>query len=146
MTCLRRPQSPKKPPRSAGKGSNADRERTKTMANRSLKLLAWPHSDQQAWSAAIAPGNVLDGRGPAARWAEATRASNIHSYGRWLAFVQDHLPERLEWDLGNRCTPDLVRGYLAQLQETTVSKSVSSSIIGLTRMMQVMAPENDWTW
>jgi len=116
------------------------------MVNRSLRFCEWPIQDQAAWERAIVKGGLLDGQGPAAHWAEATKATNIHSYGRWLAFVAEDSPNLLEDDIAVRSRKDVVQRYVTHLQATTASTSVASSINGLVGMLRVMALDHDWDW
>ena len=46
-------------------------------SRRSLPFQEWPVNDQNAWSQAIQPGDILDGQGPVAHWAERTKETNI---------------------------------------------------------------------
>ncbi len=95
---------------------------------------------------AIAPGHILDSQGPASNWAPATRTTNVHHYGRWLAYAQSQ--GLLEPDIGPapRCTQDGVRTYIKYLQKDLAPETVVSSIIGLTVMMKAMVPEQEWHW
>ena len=116
------------------------------MSNPSSPLDQWPAPDRRAWDRAIQSGGVLDDKGPASHWAQATRQTNLNSYGRWLAFLANRYHDLLRDELEARCTPITLEQYVLQLGATTAPKSVSSSIIGLTRMVQVMAPYHDWSW
>lgn len=77
---------------------------------RGLRYPEWPQIDRDAWEKAVAPGNVFDGRGPAAHWAPRTKTTNIVNYGRWLAFLKntgllgpDCSPDRDSTHLNRRC-------------------------------------------
>jgi len=56
-------------------------------SRRSLPLKEWPAIDQEHWSRAISPGDILDGQGPAVHWAVRTKETNIQHYGRWLGWL-----------------------------------------------------------
>ena len=116
------------------------------MRNPSLPLQHWPDSDQHAWAVAITEDDILDGLGPAAHWRPATRVTNIHHYGRWLAFLK--VLGELEHHSGlvERCTRESVTAYIAQLRSTVAPTTVASSIIGLAEILKVMAPDHDWRW
>src|SRR5690242_12789357 len=98
------------------------------MRNRSLPLSEWPEADQRAWVSAVAEGDVLDARGPAAHWRSATRRTNIHGYGRWLAFLGADDEQKPLRCLADRCTPEHVRAYIEQLKTTVAPITVASSI------------------
>jgi integrase/recombinase XerD len=114
------------------------------MTNPSLPLHKWPDADQSAWATAIAEGDVLDGRGPAAYWRAATRRTNIHHYGRWLAFYAT-VGQR-DTSPAERCTQDNVKAYIAQLRNTVSAVTVAGSVIGLVETLKVIMPDHDWRW
>ena len=104
-------------------------------------LHEWPSSDQAAWSAAIADGDVLDGRGAAAHWRPATRDTNIHHYGRWLAFLAD-AGRPMDGFPTARVTRQAVRAYVEHLRSQVAPQTALSMVVGL----KVMAPNVDWNW
>ena len=107
---------------------------------------AWPTADHAAWEAAIAEGDILDGRGPAAHWSPATRRTNIQHYSRWLGYLA-HIG-RLVGSIRpeGRVTEELVRGYLDCLRSEVAPRTVVSSLVGLKVVMKAMAPQMDWQW
>lgn len=111
-----------------------------------LPFDAWPDSDRTAWAAAIAEGDVIDGRGPAAHWATATRRTNIQHYARWLGFLlaEGCLQEQLRPE--ERVTRDAVRAYVARLKAGIAPRTLVSALVGLKVMMKAMAPHQDWRW
>lgn len=115
------------------------------MTNPSLRLERWPEEDQKAWALAITPGDFLEDGGPAARWRPATRCTNIHHYGRWLAFLEK-VGRLAESALVERCDRSSVLLYVEQLRATVASTTLASSIMGLLCMLKAMAPEQDWRW
>jgi hypothetical protein len=58
-----------------------DRERL------SLAVADWPALDCALLAAAFRTGDLLDGSGPGARLASATRRKRVYGYGRWLRFL-----------------------------------------------------------
>jgi hypothetical protein len=114
--------------------------------NASLPLARWPEEDRLTWEAAIKKPSFMEQSGLAAGWADATRATNIHSYGRWLAYLEGVHPQASQRGLSDRCTKHPLEGYLQQLAATTAPFSVVSSVHGLTMMLQVLAPDRDWKW
>jgi integrase/recombinase XerD len=113
--------------------------------NPSLPLERWPSEDQQAWAFAIAPGGFLEDGGPAAHWRPATRCTNIHHYGRWLAFLAK-IGRLTEKGLAERCDRSTVLLYIEQLRATVASTTLASSIVGLAYVLKSMAPAEDWKW
>lgn len=111
----------------------------------SLPFGQWPLRDQEAWLVAITPGAFLEEAGRGAAWADATKKTNIHHYGRWLAFLND-----TGWlsdeSLASRCTPERVVAYIAKLRKTCSSVTLTSSIRGLQATLWAMAPDVDWQW
>ena len=91
---------------------------------RSLPLHAWPAPDRAAWAAAIAEGDIFEGRGPAAHWRPATRATNLDHYARWLGFLDSRgalaAPRRPE----DRVTPEAVADYVARLRGEVAPRTV----------------------
>ena len=113
---------------------------------RALPVGQWPESDKQAWAAALAAGDVFEGGGRAAHWAERTKLTNIQHYGRWLGF--------LGWAGGldggtspaDRVTRERARAYDQHLQQIVAPRTRLSMLVGLKVMMQAMAPRRDWDW
>ena len=106
----------------------------------------WPVSDCEAWQKAIADGDVLDGRGPAAHWRETTRRTNIEHYGRWLAFLVAQDVDIHGLAPAARVTPETMRVYISALEERLAPRTVVSSLVGLKVMMKAMASDQNWRW
>lgn len=113
---------------------------------RYLRYDAWPAADRRAWEAAIEAGDILDGQGPAAHWAAATRLTNCQHYSRWLGFLA-HL-DMLEVDIPphDRVTKTVVRRYVDHLKSRVAPRTVVSALVGLKVMIKAMAPQLDWRW
>lgn len=111
-----------------------------------LPFSDWPENDKLSWLEAATEGDILDGRGPAAHWAHATRIINMHHYSRWLG--QLLLRGKLDPDLlpQDRVTVENVRPYIQQLQSELAPRTVVSTLVGLKVMMKAMAPRDDWRW
>jgi integrase/recombinase XerD len=118
----------------------------RSMSRRYLAFEAWPSGDRAAWRAAIAKGDILDGQGPAAHWADATKRTNLEHYSRWLGFLvaEDRFREDLSPD--ERVTPDAVRAYVARLQDEIAPRTVVSALVGLKVVIKAMAPHANWRW
>jgi site-specific recombinase XerD len=119
--------------------------RTYDLARVGLRFGDWPEIDQTAWKRALAAGDVLDGRGPAAHWAKATRKTNMHHYGRWLAFLErtDRLSDE---DPASRVTADVVREYGRELRLLVAPRTVVTLLVGLKVTIKAMAPDRGWRW
>ena len=113
---------------------------------RSLPLHDWPLCDQQAWAIAIANGDLLDGRGPAAHWAPQTKLTNIQNYGRWLGWLK--WSGRLESSetSASRVTMLNVRAYNQHLAVLVVPYSRLSLLVGLKVTIAALAPDHSWRW
>ena len=111
-----------------------------------LPFKEWPEADRRAWDGLFVAGDVLDAAGAGRHWAAATRETNRHHYGRWLAWLKqsgelDH--DALPWE---RATPDRVRRYAEDLLEAVAPRTVASILIGLKVVLKAMHPEGDWRW
>jgi integrase/recombinase XerD len=116
------------------------------MKNPSLPIRLWPEADRAAWYAAIRQGDILDGAGPAAHWRPATKATNIHHYGRWLAFLQSRNMLETNAQPGWLCNRETLATYIDYLKETVCPVTVAGSVIGLSVMLKAMMPDQDWGW
>lgn len=113
---------------------------------RAHPLSEWPQIDQDAWAAAIAEGDVFDGRGPAAHWAAATKKTNIQHYGRWLGYLSWTGLLDVAQEQEDRVLPELVGTYNQHLKAIVAPRTRLSMLVGLKVMMQAMAPERSWRW
>jgi integrase/recombinase XerD len=109
---------------------------------RGLRLSAWPEPDQVAWTGATAEGDIFDGRGPAAHWAETTSNAVIAAYGRWLGFLAECEPATLAEDPVQRLTADRLARYLDHLGETAGTVAQWAYFAHLRDAIRVMFPGN----
>jgi hypothetical protein len=118
----------------------------RSIGRRYLAFEAWPGADRAAWAAAIAEGDILDGQGPAAHWAAATRRTNIQHYARWLGFLlaEGRLFDNLRPE--QRVARDAVRAYIARLEAEIAPRTVVSALVGLKVMIKAMVPHTNWRW
>jgi len=118
----------------------------RSVSRRYLAFDAWPSGDRAAWRAALAKGDILDGQGPAAHWAEATKRTNLQHYARWLGFLaaEAGLCEGLRPE--ERVTPDAIRAYVLRLQAQIAPRTVVSALVGLKVVIKAMAPHANWRW
>ncbi len=112
----------------------------------SLRLTDWPEIDQRAWEALFIKGDVLSGAGPARHWSTATRTTNSKSYARWLGWLSRTGGLDPASEPADRATPERVRAYARALMTTVRPRTVATYIIGLKRVLAMMAPERDWRW
>ena len=114
----------------------------------SLKAADWPYLDRILLDRAMAGGIDLldDARGPAARWAKATRDKRIYGYGVWLTFLMRHSRFAGQGDPKPRVTREVVRLYVKELQLSYAPLSVWSFVDDLDTMLRAMLPDEDWAW
>ena len=85
---------------------------------RCLKLEDWPEIDREAWEAALAPGDLLDGTmGPGNHWGPDTREKYRKGYGRWLTFLITSGRFDPALTPAERVTPEAVGAYMDELNE-----------------------------
>jgi integrase len=113
---------------------------------RYLPYEEWPATDRYAWEEAIEEGDILDGQGPAAHWAAATRRTNCQHYSRWLGFLAHQSMLELDVPPQDRVTKPVVRRYVDHLKSEIAPRTVVSSLVGLKVMMKAMAAQVDWRW
>ena len=111
-----------------------------------LKFQKWPTPDQEAWEAAIAQGGLLDECGLASRWRASTRKTVQDAYGRWLTFLERNGWVETNASPGQRLTPDRLRAFVAELQETVAPNTLRNRITNLAEALRVMAPEFDFPY
>jgi integrase len=105
-----------------------------------MPLREWPEKDRAAWLVAIKIGDLLDEQGLAAHWRAKSQRSVVSAYGRYLTFL-----DRSGWLDGTagpteRMTPDRLRAFIRELDETVAPVTRSGRIINLAEAFRVMAP------
>lgn len=117
-------------------------------ARRAMPLQEWPMVDRQAWEAAVAEGDIFDGRGPASHWADATKRTNIQHYGRWLGYLS--WSEKLDpnSDPADRITPEGVGAYHQHLFNlgTVAPFTRLAMLVGLKETIRSMTRDRSWRW
>ena len=112
----------------------------------SLPFSAWPKTDQALWQAAHEKGGIFERDGAAAHWAEATAIQVAKGYGKWLWALQRFGSLDAKIAPAARVTEDLLRRYVAQLQEQGLSTvSITSRVTDLMEALRVMDPNADLT-
>jgi integrase len=115
--------------------------------NRSLKYNDWPRADQQVWQAIIASGDLLDDNGPGAGWAPTTKNNVRKCYGYWLHWLlNNHGPCDGNAPPMHGVTPERVRDYIKDLEQTCASSTTFAYILDLLRFAQAASPKRDWDW
>lgn len=110
-------------------------------------LTRWPERDGRAWDRAKANGDFLDDDGAAAVWSAATHRSVVGTYGRWLAYLEDHGLLDPTAGPAERITEDTLKGYVSSLcSNGCASVTIASYIAVLSMAIQAMAPDHDWGW
>jgi integrase len=112
---------------------------------RPLPPEAWPAADRTAWAAALRPGDPFSPGGQAAHWRLTSRALVERGYGTWLAWLdgQGFLDDRPP---AARLDRNTVKAFVETLEMCWRSATVSMTVDGLVRALQVMAPEADLAW
>jgi integrase/recombinase XerD len=116
------------------------------MSYPSLKLKNWPNTDRTAWEKAIGKHRLLDRSGIASKWRPATQTTNIHHYGRWLAYRLHHEPRSAALLPGQRVDFATLEAYLSYLEAKLAPVTIASSVSGLACMMAALDPQKDWAW
>jgi len=111
-----------------------------------LRLARWPEADRAAWAAALAEGDIFDGRGPAAHWAAGSRRSVASGYGRWIGYLQAVVPAARALAPAERISRDRIRRYIDHLAAEITPAGVFNYVKHLYDAIRVMAPEPDWRW
>lgn len=113
---------------------------------RALAISEWPATDQAAWAAAQAEGDIFDEGGRAAHWASRTCQTNVQHYGRWLGYLLWRGILDPAADPADRVTRTEVRRYNHHLGAIIAPRTRLSMLVGLKVMMQAMAADRDWRW
>lgn len=116
------------------------------MTRKSLPYTAWPDVDRRAWTALFVEGDVIEGRGAGAHWAEATRRTNRAGYGRWLGWLAAQAALVPGCTPADRATPERVDAYARELIATVAPRTAESLLRTLKVVLKAMAPERDWRW
>jgi integrase len=117
------------------------------MPNRIALLAdAWPERDRDAWHRAITPVDYFDEEAVAAHWSEKTRYQAQAAYGRWLAFVHDHLHSVFELSPRERMDAERGRQYVEHIGTRISDMGISSELGHLILALRAIAPEADCSW
>lgn len=119
-----------------------------------MPIEAWPVTDRTAWHAAVKPKDPFDKRPDSSSLRPATRDKLATSYARWLCWLRDHRPDRLERPAEERLTEEAILAYLTALRGETSRRTgqplawrtVANYAASLQTVLRVIAPAADWTW
>jgi integrase/recombinase XerD len=108
-----------------------------------LPLEDWPKVDRKAWETANREGDLLTGRGPAARWKPKTRLTGRKAYGNWLRFLKDNNRLVSVPLIGLRLNEENLRDYISTLRARTSPNTVLTQLRHLSAVIAVMDPKAD---
>ncbi len=113
---------------------------------RCLKTEEWPAADRMAWTAALTPGDLLHDAGAAGGWAADTIKKQRKGYGRFLGFLVWSGRLDAAKSPADRITPENVRAYLAELEDTVAPMTILGRVAELHAVALAMVPDGDWRW
>lgn len=117
---------------------------------RSLTPPEWPICDQTAWAAARRSSGRLSRGGPASHLKEVSANDIARRYGQFLDFAQRQIGMDQYTALTTMpaalVTPEIVSGYVAELNDRVSSVTVYGSIAKLRRMAELIDPTRDFRW
>src|SRR5262245_11828287 len=111
-----------------------------------LKRSHWPITDQIAWDALFAEGDLLDGCGPCVRWAEGSRRKGEQAYGHWLGFLGRRGPLGMPSDVTDRATLETMVAFIEDELARCSPRTVYIHVEDLMFLLRAMAPRKDWVW
>jgi integrase/recombinase XerD len=107
----------------------------------------WPEADRCSFDAALQQGDVFDDEaGAGAHWSFGTRRHAESGYGRWLAYLRDHIAGALDEPPIERLTRDRIRAFIAVLRDEVRMTTAASIIDGVYQTARIMAPDRNWDW
>lgn len=109
-------------------------------------LEEWPEPDRLLWQAAQVPSDFLEDGGSRARHGEYANRNAIHSYGRWLAWLDRQELLEATSSPADRITPTRVGAYVADLEKHNSTSTLLHRVSELREVALVMDPECDWRW
>lgn len=109
-----------------------------------LPFSAWPPVDRQLWDRTFA-ADVLDDESTA-HLANATVVGMQTAYRRYLGFLANHDPARLEIEPQARVDVESIRVFVAHLRESCRDTSVASLLHTLRVTLSYFFPQRDWSW
>ena len=107
----------------------------------------WPQADQALWRAIITEGDILDGCGPGANWAPATKNNTRKAYGYWLHWLgtKELLSKSVHHPL-DRINPEHISAYIEDMEENAAPLTRFVYVLDLLRFAQAVTPDRNWDW
>jgi hypothetical protein len=103
-----------------------------------LKRSNWPVTDQIAWDALFAEGDI--------RWSERSRKKREQAYGHWLGFLSRRGPLGLPPDVTDRATLETVVAFIENELTRCSVRTVYMHVEDLMFLLRAMASRKDWDW
>ena len=116
-----------------------------TTPKKHLPFSAWPPEDRALWARAF-EHDGFDDEAKTAHLAVATVIVLRTSYARYLGFLANHDPVRLQLAPETRIDPDSIKAFVAHLRESCRDTSVASLLHTLRLALGYMFPRGDWSW
>lgn len=113
---------------------------------RPLPFERWPAIDRAMWADLFRAGDVLDGGGAAAHWADGTRRKNELGYAHWLGFLDRAGLLDPDEPPTDRVTPERIAAYATALRARCKPVGVLGRIVELACVVKKMAPDRSWVW
>lgn len=110
-----------------------------------MKVADWPRIDRELWIAACQPVRFLEQARPASKWSPSRRHIAEQAYGQWLAWLDREKLLDPDGTPRQRVTPERLDAFIAELQDRVSPWSVAMMIGALKRVLDVIAPEVDWS-
>ena len=104
---------------------------------------SWPRVDRDAWEAATADGDLLNGRGRGADWTPKTRKSVCKGYGYWLRYLKDYRKLECVTAVGDRLTEVNLRAYIMHIRDRLAPQTVVTRLMHLNSAISAMDPTAD---
>ena len=115
-----------------------------TTPRKHLPFNAWPAQDRTLWARAFEPDVFDDDK--TSHLAAATVVGLRTAYARYLGFLANHDPARLQLAPETRIDPDSMKAFVAHLRESCRDTSVASILHVLRLALGYLFPQRDWSW
>jgi integrase len=113
---------------------------------RSLSIEQWPRGDAEAWQEALRPGLRLKRGGRASHMKPVTQKDLQRRYGYLLDFCCHTGLLDLSAPASGHVTPEIISGFLGELQERVGSVTVYHTIYKIRRGAELINPDVDLSW
>lgn len=110
-----------------------------------LAFSNWPPADRSVWTRTFEP-DMFDDEGKAVHLAAATVVGLRTSYARYLGFLANHDPARLQVEPQARVDLESVKEFVGHLRESCRDTSVASLLHTLRQGLGYLFPQHNWSW